>query len=158
MKQVEQKVWELISDLDFCMLTTHDGKALRSRPMSTIARKNEGDIVMLTDSGALKDDEIKKNPQVGLSYSDGTKTFISISGSAKISIDRAMIKELWNPGAQLYWPEGPETKSVVAIIVTPREGEYWEGNNKLVSGVKFAYGLATGSTPQMGENSKMKFS
>jgi general stress protein 26 len=158
MKQSEEKVWDLVAKMDFCMLTTKAGKALHARPMSTIARKDDGVIVMLTDSATLKDDEIRKNPQVSLAYSDGSKTFVSISGSAKLNKDRAFIKELWNPGAQLFWPEGPENPSIVAIVVSPEDGEYWQGDNALTSGVKFAYGLATKSTPKMGDNRKVEFS
>lgn len=151
----QEKLYEIMNKTDFCMFVTHDGKSMRSRPMSTIL-KESGDVYMLSDQRGGKDDEIRRNPDVVLAYSDGSKRFASVSGKARISTDRALIKELWNPGAQAYWPDGPDDPEVYAIIVSPREGEYWEGNGGIISGIKFAYAIATGTVPDQGDNAKIK--
>ncbi|MBG1232411.1 pyridoxamine 5'-phosphate oxidase family protein [Aestuariivirga litoralis] len=155
MEDQEKKVWRLISKLDVCMLSTLSGNSIRSRPMSAMARPEYGDIVMLTDSHLDKDNEIMRNRHVNLAYSDGG-TYVSVEGTAEIEHDRALIRECWSAGAQLFWPNGPEDPSIVAIIVTPEMVEYWDSDNKFIAGLKFAYGLATHTTPFMGEHKRLR--
>lgn len=151
----QQRLYDIIKKVDYCMFTTHTGRTLRSRPMSTIVR-DSGEIAMLSDMRGGKDEEISKNKDVLLSYSDGGKLFASVSGKAQMSTDRALIRELWNPGAQAFWPDGPDDPDVYVILVQPSEGEYWESSGGVISGIKFAYALATGTEPDAGENAKVK--
>lgn len=154
--QAQHRLWQLIRKIDYCMFTTHAaGGGLRSRPMSTIVREDDDQIFVLSDRHGGKDEEIHANPDVVLSFANGSTAFVSVNGQAVISNDRALIKSLWTAGAQAFWPDGPDDPDVFAIIVTPDEAEYWEGNNGLVAGVKFAYAIATGSKPDLGENRKV---
>lgn len=152
------KVWDLIDKIDFCMLvTTGRSGALRGRPMSSIGKRDENRIYFLThaDAGA-KDDEVAASPAVHLGYSNG-RAHLSVSGDAALLTDRALIERLWNPGAQAFWPEGPSTPGLTVIAVTPNAAEYWDGPNALVALVKFASALATGNTPDFGDNKKVAF-
>jgi general stress protein 26 len=153
----ENRMWEIAAETDFCMFVTVEGNKPWARPMSTIARPKERLIYMLTDSTSVKDDHIKANPNVALAYASNP-AFLTVRGVAKLSSDKAKIKELWSPGAQVFWPEGPEAANVVIIAVTPHEAEYWDGDNRLVSTAKFAWALATGSTISPGENEKLRLS
>jgi hypothetical protein len=45
--------------------------------------------------------------------------------------------------------------SIIAIAIDPHEAEFWEGSGKIVSTVKFAYALATGTRPDLGEQRKV---
>lgn len=153
----EERMWEIAGDTDFCMFVTLEGKSPWARPMSTIARSNEKKIYMLTDRNSVKDDQIKANPHVALAYASNP-TFMTVRGVASLSSDREKIKELWSPGAQVFWPEGPEDANVIIIMVTPHEAEYWDGDNRLVSTAKFAWALATGTTISPGDNKKVRLS
>lgn len=156
MQDNKDRFWTLVTNMDVCMLATHTGDKIRSRPMSAIARPEDNDIVMLTDKRFVKDNEIERNKSVNLSYSNGSGTFVSVEGLAEIVDDRGLITECWSSGALLYWPDGPNDPNIVAIVVTPRDVEYWESDNKFVAGMKFAYGLATHTTPSLGDNKKLR--
>lgn len=152
------KVWDLIDKIDICMfVTTTEAGRLRGRPMSSIGKRDENRIYFLThaDAGA-KDEEIAASPAVHLGYSNG-RAQLSVSGAAQLSTDRALIERLWNPGAQAFWPDGPGTPGLTVIAVTPEAGEYWDGPNAVIGLVKFATALATGSTPDFGDNKKVAF-
>jgi general stress protein 26 len=151
----EARMWEIAEATDFCMFVTMDGNKPWARPMSTIARANERLFFMLTDRASVKDDHIKANPHVTLAYASNP-TFLTVRGVATLSSDKEKIKELWSPGAQVFWPEGPEESNVVIIAVTPHEAEYWDGDNRLVSTAKFAWALATGTEISAGENKKLR--
>ncbi len=150
-----ERAWELMRKLDYCMLVSDGPSGLRSRPMSSIVKPEEGAVFFLSNATADQVAEIEANPQVLLAYGDG-KTFVSAIGEAGLSRDRSLIARLWNSGAQAFWPEGPERSDVVVISVAPSAAEYWEGDNALVSVAKMATAIATRSTPDLGDNAKVR--
>jgi general stress protein 26 len=154
-KKDRSQVWKIIEGFSTCMLTTHSGRTLRARPMSTIVRNEEEKIFLLSDKKASKDEEIDRNKNVGLTFSDGSKRFVSLTATAKVLDDRVLVRSLWNTGAQAFWPKGPDDPDVVAIEILPVAAEVWDGNNMLVSTVKIGFALATGSTPDLGEHRKV---
>lgn len=149
----QTRAWELMKKLDFCMLVTHAEGGLHARPMSSIVKPDEGKIYFLSDARAAKDEEIASNPDILLTYGDGSSEYVATTASASISNDRALIARLWNAGSQAFWPNGPEDPNVIAIVATPVRAEYWGGS--ALSSVKFAFALLTGTKPDMGENAKV---
>ena len=149
------KVWAIMKKIVFCMLITGRENDISSRPMSTVVSKKNNDIVMLSEKQSGKDSQINYNSYVLLNFSDGSNEFVSLKGVAEISENRGLIKELWNPGAQAYFPKGPDNPNVVAITVSPREAEYWITNSGLISSVKMAFAIATGQQPDLGGNKKV---
>ena len=128
---------------------------LRSRPMSSIVKSEEGKIYFLSDARASKDYEIASHPDILLTYGNGSSQFVSTRANAVTSTDRALIKKLWNPGAQAFWPKGPDDPDVIAIIATPTIAEYWDGSAGILGTAKMAYALLTGTAPDLGDNSKV---
>ena len=77
----QTRVWDMMNDLDYCMLVTQTTTGLRSRPMSSIVKHEEGKIYFLSDTSGAKDDEIAKNPQILLAYSNGSNKFVSATAT-----------------------------------------------------------------------------
>lgn len=150
-----KRVWDMIADIDICMFVTNTPKGMHGRPMSSIPKPEEGRVYFLTARDTVKDDEIAADNRVYLGYSKG-QTHASVSGTASLRDDRALIERLWNPGAQAFWPEGPKDPNVIAIAVTPANAEYWDGPNPLVAGVRMAVALVRGTTPDLGDNEKVR--
>src|SRR4051812_19566791 len=44
------RVWELMDKISTCMLTTHDGGQIRSRPMAAFVRRDEDAVYFLGDA------------------------------------------------------------------------------------------------------------
>src|ERR1051326_2758782 len=91
------RVWELMESVRLCMLLTWDGQKINSRPMGAFVRRDEGVIYFFTDERAHKEEEIRRYPQVCLAFADthGQK-YASVSGTARIGIDRDKMRELWS--------------------------------------------------------------
>ncbi|MBK8769610.1 MAG: pyridoxamine 5'-phosphate oxidase family protein [Rhizobiales bacterium] len=151
----QNHMWEIARKMDFCMFVTMDSRKPWARPMSTIVRHEEGKIFMLTDRKSVKDDQIKSNSSVVLAYAN-KPTFLTVRGKARLLTDRGTVRNLWSPGAQAFWPKGPEDKNIVAIEVTPEQAEYWEGDNALVSSAKFAWAIVTRKVAEPGESTKLR--
>jgi general stress protein 26 len=154
--EAKARAWDMMEELDFAMYTTRKGETLCSRPMSTIVKSEEGRIYILTNSTGDAVAETRAEPKVLLSYGNGSNKFVSAQAKAEVSDDKTLIKQLWNPGAQVFWPEGPDKSDVSAIVLTPMAAEFWDGPNSIVSTAKFFFGLATGTTPDMGENATVR--
>jgi general stress protein 26 len=150
-----ERVWDLIDDIPICMLSTWTGQELRARPMDARGRPEENAIYVLTDARHHKDDEIARYPQVMLAFADtGAMKFVSLSGRAEVSNDRAKIKELWEPTAQAWW-KSADDPNIRVLKVTPTEAEFWDGPGKVVSLVKMMVAAASGTRPDIGENRKV---
>src|SRR5437764_7108515 len=87
------RVWELMKKIGFAMLVTRDGEKLRARPMSAYLERDSNAILFLSDARRHKDAEIARNPNVNLSFADaGSQKYVSITGTAQVSNDRAKIR------------------------------------------------------------------
>src|SRR4051812_41681239 len=150
-----EHVWKLIKSISFCMLSTWTGSELRSRPMGAFVRPKEGLIYFLTDVRAHKDEEIREFPKVCLAFADPHRQkYVSISGSAKTVIDRQKIEDLWSIPAKIWW-ESPEDPNIRLITVTPEHAEYWDAPGNVISDIKVALGLLTGTHPDPGDHMKV---
>src|SRR5438045_4561889 len=90
------RVWGLMTKIGFAMLVTKDGSKLRARPMTAYPERNENAIYFLTDAGRHKDEEIAQNPDINLSFADASdQKYVSVTGTAVVSNDRARIKQLF---------------------------------------------------------------
>jgi general stress protein 26 len=153
-----QKIKDLTEGIDFCMLTTNDAGVLRSRPMSTQNTEFDGDIWFFTNEDTHKIEEIEKDNRVAVAYSKpGDNTFISISGRASISKDRAKMKELWSPVLKAWFPEGLDDPKLCLLKVEAEQAEYWEGSSStLVQLFGMVKAIATGQEANYGENKKLQ--
>ena len=144
------KVWLMLENIDVCMFVTIPDGVPHGRPMSTIPMQVEGKIYLLTDATSTAATDVASNATVLLSY-QGKSDHVAVCGKASVSADKALVKRLWSPGAQVFWPDGPDASHVVAISVLPDRADYWDGPNPVVGAAKFLFGLVTRHEPDMGE-------
>jgi general stress protein 26 len=152
------RVWDIIEDVAVCMVTTHAGGKMRSRPMHAIAERDEGAIYFVTDTRGAKDAEIAAAPDVCLSFADiGDNTYLSITGRAAMIRDPEKAEELWSTEAQAWWPQGPQDPAVRVLRVTLEQAEYWDtrGNSIMVA-LKVMAARMSGRQPDLGENKKVR--
>jgi general stress protein 26 len=95
------KVWAMMEKLGICMLSTRDGEEIRARPMAAHPVEDEDAVYFLTDAESHKDTEIAQNPHVGMAFADPAgHTYLSVTGRAVVSNDRAKIRELFSTPAR----------------------------------------------------------
>ena len=150
-----ERAWELMKKIGFAMLVTHDGDKLRARPMSAHLERENNAIYFLTDARRHKDDEIARNPGINLSFADASaQKYVSLTGTAVVSNDRAKIKELFSTPAKAWW-DSAEDPNIRVLKITPDDAEYWDSPGTVVSYVKMAAAAVTGTRPDLGENRKV---
>lgn len=149
-------VWRLIEKIGFCMLSTHDGEAIRARPMAAYVVREENAIYFLTDSASHKDADIERNPHVCLAFADaGAQKYVSLSGRAVISNDRLKIKGLWSTPAKAWW-NSPDDPSIRVLKFTPDDAQYWDSPGTVVSYIKMFAAAVSSNRPAIGDHAKVK--
>jgi general stress protein 26 len=150
-----ERVWELAKKIGIAMLVTRDGERLRARPMGAHVAQDDHTIYFLTDARRHKDEEIARDSQINLAFADTSgQKYVSISGLARVSNDRAKIKELFTTPAKAWW-DSAEDPNIRVLKIIPEEAEFWDSPGTVISYVKMAAAAVTGSRPDLGDNRKV---
>jgi general stress protein 26 len=145
-------IWTTIAKLHVCMLATQEEGRLVSRPMASLARQEDKKIYFITHLATGKVGEIGGRAPVNLAYADThANTYVSISGTARTTQDRAKLRELWGFFAEAWLPQGPDDEDTALIEVEPEEARLWDGTrSSLIQTVKMAAAVATQTPPSGG--------
>ena len=155
-----KKLQELIEDIEFAMLTTvHEDGSLRARPMAMPKNEFDGELWFFTKKDSPKVDEIEREHQVNVSFSRPDKQhYISMSGLARVSRDRAKMEELWNPAYTAWFPEGLDDPQICLLNIKVSQAEYWDSpSSTLVHAYGYLKAVTTGEPPHPGANDKVDF-
>jgi general stress protein 26 len=153
--------YALVEDLDTAMFTTRraDGR-LVSRPMANQVRADGADLWFVTSDDSEKIGEIEFDSHVNLAYyKDATREWVSVSGKATLSRDRAKIKELYRPDWKIFFEDeggarnGSENDPRFVLIGVQIESAMFMEVTKPRPVVLFelAKGFITGKVPDVAE-------
>lgn len=149
----EDKLWEMMDDIKVAMLTTMKGDRMESRPMHAFVDRDSHAIWFLTKLETEKTQEVDEHSPVNLGFVDkDDDSYVSVSGNAQVIRDVAKQKELWNPFAEAWMPEGPEAPTTGLIKVTPVDATLWDApSSKLVKMFQVAAANITQRPPKQQE-------
>lgn len=159
--EMVKELYELIGDIEVAMLTTRrsDGR-LVSRPMATQDRHEGADLWFVTDIETHKIDELEGDANVNVSYyRDRTREWISVSGTARISQDRQLIRDLHDRSWKVWFPKIDEARDAgpddprLALILVDAESVIYSKKDKSTPVVLFeiAKGYVTGAEPDVAD-------
>jgi len=168
MKDELAKFYELVEDVEVAMMTTRrpDGH-LRSRAMANQKRADGADLWFVTSVGTDKLADLAHDSHVNLSYyQNSTREWISVSGIAAISRDRAKIRELYAPDWKMWFGDGGDLRHgtaddprMVLVGVTIHAAEFLEVDKpRPVVLYELAKGWLTGTEPDLGKMHELKTS
>jgi general stress protein 26 len=161
-----EKLYTHIQEIEVAMMTTRrtDGH-LQSRAMATQKRHPGADLWFVTLEGSPKLADIARDTHVNLSYyKDRTREWVSVSGLARTSRDRATIQALWAPDWAAWFPKGDDPRHgtkddprMVLIGVDVHAAVFLEVNKpQPVVLFELVKGWLTGSTPELGETHRIE--
>ena len=160
MSPAQRELWDKLKDVRPAMMTTveEDG-SLRSRPMWTQGDDFDGSLWFFTADDAPKAEELRRNPQIGLSYAAPDKDlFVSVSGRAELVHDRARIEELWNPFAEAWFPDGTDDPHLALLRVDVDHAQYWEDKKpKVLQLAEIVVGIVRDVPPKSGDQGRIDF-
>ena len=161
MESTLEKLYEQIDDIEIAMMTTRrpDGH-LESRAMATQKHAAGADLWFVTMQDTAKLRDIGRDPHVNLAYyKDRTREWVSVSGIATPTRDRAKIHELWAPDWKLWFPEEGDRRHgtkddprMVLIGVNVHAAVFLEVSKpQPVVLFEIVKGFVTGEEPELGE-------
>ena len=161
MDSTKEKLYEQIEDIEIAMMITRrpDGH-LESRAMATQKRAAGADLWFVSREGTAKLRDIEADPHVNLSYyKDRTREWVSVSGLATVSRDRAKIRELYAPDWRMWFGEEgdprhgtPDDPRMVLIGVDVHAAVFLEMDKpQPVVLFELVKGWVTGEEPDLGE-------
>jgi general stress protein 26 len=161
MNQQLQQLYSHIDDIEIAMMTTRrpDGH-LESRAMATQKRAPGADVWFVTMEGTQKLRDLESDPHVNLAYyKDGTREWVSVSGIASVTRDRARIHELYMPDWKAWFADDGDPRHgtkddprMVLIGVDVHAAVFLEVNKpRPVVLFEVVKGWLTGEMPDVGE-------
>ena len=142
-----EKIRELAEDIDICMfLSDFESAPLNAAPMSTKKVDKQGNIWFLSNVEHDTVTNIQKSVKVQLIYGKPDNIeYLSLFGEARVVVDKLIIKDLYQKSDD-SWFDGADDPQIRAIVVNPKEAQYWEPkSNKAVTLFKMAYGAVSGN-------------
>ncbi|WP_374928104.1 pyridoxamine 5'-phosphate oxidase family protein [Kytococcus sedentarius] len=152
-KDPREIVEKIMKDTRIAVLTYTDAQGrLVSTPMGTQDFEDASVVWFITGLDTDKVEAIRANPQVNVSYSsdDG---WVSYSGTATPSKDKAKLDELWDASASAFMDTEKDDPRSGLLEVHGQTAEYWSSDGAIKTAFEFAKGLVSkGDKPDMGDN------
>ena len=144
----KEKIKKLIDRNRVGMFVTQDKGKIFSRPIAYADVDDDNYVWFFTDVHSEKIDDIINNRQVNFSFSNHSdNTYISLSGTAELVNDPAIIDQKWSFFMKAWFPEGKEAERLTLIKVIPESVQYWDGSSsKIVLLYDMAKALLTGKS------------
>ena len=154
-------LYKLIDGIEVAMFTTRrpDGQ-LVSRPMQVQERRAGTDLWFMTNWESHKLEELATDPHVNLGfYKDRTREWVSVSGTAIISRDRKLIRELYKPDWKAWLGDqggerdgGPEDPRIALVLVEALSVTYSKKDRPApVVLFNIVKGMVTGEPPKVSD-------
>ncbi|HXG88864.1 MAG TPA: pyridoxamine 5'-phosphate oxidase family protein [Vicinamibacterales bacterium] len=161
MKTELEKFYGLIEEIEIAMMTTRrpDGH-LESRAMANQRAADGADLWFVTAEDTAKLRDLEFDRHINLTYyKDDTREWISVSGIATVTRDRAKIKELYAPDWKMWFEDNddpragtPDDPRLVLIGVDVHAAMFLEVTEpKPVVLYELVKGFVTGTRPDIGE-------
>lgn len=147
-KDPREIVEKIMKDTRIAVLTYTDAQGrLVSTPMGTQDFEDASVVWFITGLDTDKVDAIRANPQVNVSYSsdDG---WVSYSGTATPSKDKAKLDELWDASASAFMHTEKDDPRSGLLEVHGQTAEYWSSEGKVRTAVEFAKSLLGSDTDE----------
>jgi general stress protein 26 len=165
MKTELQKFYDLIDEIDVAMMTTRrpDGH-LESRAMANQKQAGGADLWFVTAEDSSKLRDIAHDPHVNLAYyKTGSYEWVSASGVARVSRDRAKIRELYEPDWKAWFGDDGDPRHgtaddprIVLIGIDVHAAVFLEVNKpKPVVLFELVKGWLTGERVEAGETHRL---
>jgi general stress protein 26 len=159
-KKIDE-LYGLIRGIETAMFTTRRATGqLVSRPMATQDRIEGADLWFVTNAEAHKLDDLTVDPHVNCSYyNNRTHEWVSVSGLARVSRNRARIRQLYQEDWKAWFGDkggerdgGPNDPRIALILVEAELATYMKVNKpRPVILFETLKAKVTGSRPVMGD-------
>ncbi len=124
MKGTLDELRALLDDMEIGFLTTLGAEGhFHSRPMQLQRHDEDGTLWFATSSESHKCEDLRENPRCCVAFLKSSR-YVSVSGTAELVRDRALIRKMWTASWRGWFPEGPDQEDLALLKVVPEHVEY----------------------------------
>jgi general stress protein 26 len=135
-----EQLQKIMHGFDTAMLVTRGANGgMHSRPLAIAEHSNAEVLYFATSIDSTKVKELSDDPNVNVTMQE-KRRFVSLTGTAKVTRDRALIDQLWAESWKVWFPSGKDDPSLCLLVVDPTEATYWDGAG--VQGLEFLFQAA----------------
>lgn len=132
-----EQLQKIMHGFDTAMLVTRgENGGLHSRPLAIAEQSNAEVLYFATSIESAKVKEVNADPNVNITMQE-KRRFVSVTGTAQVVRDRALVDRLWSESWKVWFPQGKDDPSLCLVVVDPTEATYWDGAG--VQGLKFLF-------------------
>ena len=157
-KKAVEKLKELVKHGDICMFTTldKDGR-INSRPLSTADIDDDGNVWFFTNEFSEKIHDLSNNNSVNLIYANPDRnTYLNISGSCVVVVNREKNSKLWNSFLKAWFPNGLDDPKLCLLKVMTEDAYYWNSSSsKMVVAFNILKAIVKNEKYDEGEEGKL---
>jgi len=108
-------------------------------------------------SDSPKAEQVQKEHQVNAAYASASdNSFVSLSGVASLSHDRAAIDAHWDDMLKAWFAGGKDDPNLALLKVDVDQAVYWDApGSRMVVAFDYLKARLTGKPPELGENRKV---
>ena len=158
-----EKLWELIKDIRFAMVThVHRDGRLRACPMTTANKEGmqeDQNLYFLIGKDSMLAQCLANPAQINVAYANpDDDSYVSVAAYGRISDDMALKEQLFNPMAKSWFPQGPTDPNLAVLVARAEHAEYWDvKESRLVQLFAMAKAAVTGEPPRdMGQHQELR--
>lgn len=134
---------EIMQETRIATLTyVDDAGRLVSTPMGTQDFDDPSRLWFITELDTDKVAAIRQRPSVNVAYASD-KGWVSLSGQAVVSEDRAKLEELWDASVSAFMKGDAQDPNNGLLEITADTAEYWEAPGKAAFLVQLVKGVLT---------------
>jgi general stress protein 26 len=106
-------LYAVIRGFKIALLMTRaaDG-SMHARPLAVADVPADGEILFATSTSSPKVAEIEADPRVPISFQNGAQ-FACVSGTGRVSRDRARLQQLWLESWRIWYPAGVDDPTLL---------------------------------------------
>lgn len=152
--ELQERIWTALSAHPVSMVSLATPEGVKTRPMSGQIDRDRHRLLFISHRHTGIIGEALRSPSVSVAISQEERNFYAaITCAASEIVDRELLREIWTPLADAWFPNGAEDPDATILALTPVTAEIWDGPS---SGVLVAFKLATarilGRSPTLGVN------
>jgi general stress protein 26 len=133
----EAHLYDMLKDFSTAMLVTTDPDGhLHARPMSIAELEPDAELYFAAQRGSPKVKAISANSTALVTFQSSSE-YASLTGTASIVNDRALIARLWSETWKVWFPAGKDDPNLILIRFDPNSAEYWD--NSGAEGIKYLF-------------------
>lgn len=152
--ELQERIWTALSAHPVYMVSLVTAEGVKTRPMSGHIDRDRHRLLFISHRHTGVIGEALRSPSVSIAISQEDRNFYAaITCAASEVVDRALLRDIWTPMADAWFPNRADDPDATILALTPISAEIWDGPS---SSVLVAFKLATarilGRTPDLGVN------